>query len=551
MEQSFVEAIERIAGVVGRNYVLSSVEDRETHSRDTSMWRRICSAVVYPGSAEEIAQVVKIAAEFKLPVWTYSKGKNWGYGATMGYKDGALILILERMNRIIEVNEELAYAVIEPGVTQKQLSDYLKTNNIRLWSDCTDSTTEGSVIGNALERGVGYTPYWDHFGHLCGLEVVLANGEVVRTGAGPENSLSWHTYKWGTGPYVEGLFSQSNFGVVTKAGIWLLPQPESFTCFICEVRDERDQPAVMDAIRRLALDRVLQSNVHMVNDVMFLAQMMQYPYDLLDGRTYLSDDTRAGLRKRLKIAPWTVSGGIYGSAAQVRVCSRLIRRELSPYGRLTFLNDWKFDLLQKLVAFWEKKQNVSVVSSLLEKLTGSSLQKLKVIPHVYPILKGIPGDFIVGFAYFKSRGPRPTANVDPARDNAGLIWLAVVSPLTGNHSGELINLCKPIFHKHGFDWSCTFIMVNPRSTLGLIEIFYDKENADEAGRAQALYNELADKTAAAGFQQYRTSVGYGDRILGGAPEFQRLMNAMKLAIDPENIIAPGRYGIGLPEQEFE
>jgi len=513
------------------------------------MWHRLCSAVVYPGTAAEVAQIVKIAAEYKLPIWTYSKGKNWGYGATMGYRDGALILILERLNRIIEVNEELAYAVIEPGVTQKQLSDYLRTNNIKLWADCTDSTTEGSVIGNALERGVGYTPYWDHFAQLCGLEVVLANGETVRTGAGSENSLSWHTYKWGTGPYIEGLFSQSNFGVVTKAGIWLLPEPEDFNCFVCEIKDERDQPAVVDAIRRLALDRVLQSNVHMVNDIMFMAQMMQYPYDRLAGNTYLSDDVRASLRNKLKIAPWTVSGGIYGSKAQVRVCSRLVQKELKRFGRVTVLNDWKFGLLEKLLAFWDKHQQSSVVSSLLTWLSGSSLEKLKVIPHVYPILKGIPGNFIVGFAYFKSRGPRPRTDIDPARDNAGLIWLAVVSPLTGKDTGELINICRPVFHKHGFDWSCTFIMVNPRSTLGLIEIFYDKENADECSRVQALYNELAEKTAAAGFQQYRTSVAYGDRILNGAPEFQRMMTAMKAAIDPDNILAPGRYGIGLPEQE--
>jgi 4-cresol dehydrogenase (hydroxylating) len=179
-------------------------------------------------------------------------------------------------------------------------------------------------------------------------------------------------------------------------------------------------------------------------------------------------------------------------------------------------------------------------------VTGSSLEKLRVIPHVYPILKGVPGDYIVGFAYFKSRGPRPTADVDPARDNAGLIWLAVVSPLTGRHTQELVRLCEPAFRRHGLDWSCTFIMVNPRTAVGLIEIFYDKTNPEEAARAQALYNEMAAETLRAGYQQYRTSIAHGEHILESAPEFQRMMNAMKSAVDPDNIIAPGRYGIGLP-----
>lgn len=549
MEGSLQEAIKRIKAVVGEANVLTSPEEVASHSRDTSLWQRLCSAVVYPASTSEVAQVVQIASEFKLPVWPYSKGKNWGYGATQGFREGALILLLERMNRIVEVNEELAYAVIEPGVTQKQLNDHLKNHNFKLWVDSTDSTTEGSVVGNALERGVGYTPYWDHFGHLCGLEVVLAGGEIVRTGAGPENTLTWHTYKWGSGPYIEGLFSQSNFGIVTKAGIWLLPEPSGFSCFICEIEDEKNLPAAVDSIRRLALDRVLQSNVHMVNDVMFMAQMMQYPYELLNGRTYLSAETRAGLRQRLKIAPWTISGGIYGAPEQVRVNKRLIKRELSRRGRLTFLNDTSFGVLQRLLRLWKKHPESSLLSSLLRKVTNSSLEKLQVIPHVYPILKGVPGNYIVGFAYFKSHGPRPTTNVDPARDNAGLIWLAVVSPLTGKHTGELVRLCEPIFHKHGFDWSCTFIMVNPRSVLGLIEIFFDKTSTDEGARAQALYQELAAETLRAGYQQYRTSIAHGAHIMDSAPEFQRMMDAMKFAIDPNNIIAPGRYGLGLEGNE--
>lgn len=545
MEGPLHESVRRLREAVGEANVLTSPEEIASHSRDTSLWERRCSAVVYPAGTAEVSRVLRIASEFGLPVWPYSKGKNWGYGATQGLREGALILILERMNRVVEVNEELAYAVVEPGVTQKQLNDHLKRHNFRLWVDSTDSTTEGSVVGNALERGVGYTPYWDHFAHLCGLEVVLANGEVVRTGAGPENSLTWHTYKWGSGPYVEGLFSQSNFGVVTKAGVWLLPEPRGFACFICEIEDERSLRAALDSVRRLALDGVLRGNVHVVNDVLFMAQMIQYPYELLDGGTYLSGEARAGLRRRLRITPWAMSGGIYGTPEQARVSKRQIRRELSRHGRVAFLNDTRFGVMQGLLRFWQKHADSAAVSSLLTRATRSSLEKLQVIPHLYPILKGVPGDYIVGFAYFKTRGPRPTSNVDPARDNAGLTWMAVLTPLTGRHAGELVRLCEPLYRKHGLDYSNVFIMVNPRSALSLMQIFFDKTNAEEGARAEALYRELADATLRAGYQQYRTSIAHGPHVLDGAPEFRRMMDAMKSAVDPNNIIAPGRYGLGL------
>jgi 4-cresol dehydrogenase (hydroxylating) len=332
---TFDEAMVEIRAAVGQDHVLLDTESLARHSCDTIPWQRTCSAVVYPGSRDEVCAIVKIAARHRLPLWTFSKGKNWGYGATMAAQDGAVILLLERMNRILEVNEDLAYAVIEPGVTYKQLADHLKTRGIKLWADCTDSTPEGSVVGNALDRGLGHTPYGDHFGNLCGLEVVLANGEVIQTGAAPPDSPAWHTFKWGTGAYLEGLFSQSNFGVVTRAGIWLMPQPEAFQAFFCEVEQEETMPAVIDSLRRLALAGAVRGTAHLINDVLFLSMVMQHPHELREGRPCLSDDARRELRSRQGITPWTLTSGLYGTAAQVQANRALIRRELKCYGKLT------------------------------------------------------------------------------------------------------------------------------------------------------------------------------------------------------------------------
>jgi 4-cresol dehydrogenase (hydroxylating) len=267
---------------------------------------------------------------------------------------------------------------------------------------------------------------------------------------------------------------------------------------------------------------------------------------LLAGQTYLSGEARAGLRGKLAVAPWTVTGGIYGSAAQVRASEKLIKKALRPFGRVTLLGDTKLRLLGWLRRFWAGLKPGSRLSSILRFLTGSSPEKLNLIGQVYPILKGVPGEDIVSFAYFKSPTRRRT-DVDPARDGAGLMWLALVSPLTGKDIGRLLGMCEPIFHRHGFDLSVSFIMVNPRSTLALLEIFYDKENAEEKSRALALYDEATEATVAAGFPQYRTSVAYSDRMLKWAPGWRHLLDSLKTAVDPNNILAPGRYGIGLRE----
>ncbi|MEY3123461.1 MAG: hypothetical protein RI993_2286 [Pseudomonadota bacterium] len=113
-----------------------------------------------------------------------SIGKNLGYGAAAPAERGQVVLDLKRMNRIIEVDKDLAYALVEPGVTYQQLYDHIKENKLDLWLSMPAPSAIAGPVGNTLDRGVGYTPYGEHFMFACGMEVVLANGEVLRTGMG-------------------------------------------------------------------------------------------------------------------------------------------------------------------------------------------------------------------------------------------------------------------------------------------------------------------------------------------------------------------------------
>lgn len=79
------------------------------------------------------------------------------------------------LNRIVDYNENLAYVTLEPGVTQRQLFEYLEGKKSNLMMSVTGSTPDSSLIGNTLERGVGKGPLGDRFAHICGLEVVLVN----------------------------------------------------------------------------------------------------------------------------------------------------------------------------------------------------------------------------------------------------------------------------------------------------------------------------------------------------------------------------------------
>ena len=110
-----------------------------------------------------------------------------------------------------------------------------------LWLDCTGSGPEASILGNTLERGFGHTPYGDHFLNSCGMEVILGDGRQLNTGFGHyAGAQTTYTFKYGIGPFIDGLFTQSNFGIVTKLGIWLMPEPEMCKMFYCTVPKNED-----------------------------------------------------------------------------------------------------------------------------------------------------------------------------------------------------------------------------------------------------------------------------------------------------------------------
>lgn len=540
------EAIaQELRAVLGEAHVCLGSQELDRYSRCTIPWRSRCAAVVFPASTAEVAAVMRIANKYRVQVWPSSKGRNWGYATTLAVEDGAIVMILERMNRVLEVNAELAYAVVEPGVTYEQFNAYLRNNGYKLWADCIDGTAQGSVIGNAIERGVGETPYGDHYGNLCGLEVVLPDGSVVEIGGTQTGLKTWHTHKWGVGPYLEGIFSQSNFGIVTKAGIWLMPEPEAYNSYVYEIKDERHLPAVLDAFRRLALSGVVNTKLHMINDFVSLTILTQRISESVPQDAALSSADLAALRRKYGISPWNCAGGIYGTWGQVRLQRSLLRKALSPYGRLLFVSNWQLPFLERIIE-WSWK--VPVLRWLVELGARTSLPVIESAPYVHKILQGIPTEFFMKHAYYRNRKPRPDADVHPTRDGCGLIWFAPILPFVNSEVWPYVDACKACFARYQFDFYIAMLLMNPRSVICLMALIYDRDDPDETARAEALYRELLENMRSRHYQQYRAGLESWDSVHADAPELKRLSDRIKAALDPAGILAPGHYGVGASKQ---
>ena len=486
-------------------------------------------AIVRPGNREQVQQVLRIANEWRIPVYPVSGGCNWGYGSRVPSADDCALLDLSRMNRILDFHEDLAYITVEPGVTQQQVFAFLRERNSKLWMDATGASPKASLVGNAVERGFGHTPYGDHFSHVCGMEVVLPDGQVLETGFSRfEGSRTGPLHRWGVGAYLDGLFTQSNLGVVTRMSIWLMPAPEYFQAYFFSCDSEEALGSIVEALRPLRLTGTLRSTVHIANDYKVLSGLQQYPWEEAGGRTPLPDDVMKRLRKQLHFGAWNASGGLYGTRAQVKEARRLLRKALSgKVDKLQFLDQRKLRMAGRF-------------SGLYRLLTGWDLSRaLELVRPVFGLLQGVPTDQPLASTYWRKRFPPPAA-MDPDQDGCGLLWCSPVTPADGAQAEELVALAGEIMLRHGFEPAISLTMITERSLACVISITYDRHVPGEDEKASACYRELLRRLSAAGFYCYRMT-SQSSAGLQSSPGYDGVLRSLKRSLDPNHILAPGRY----------
>jgi 4-cresol dehydrogenase (hydroxylating) len=490
--------------------------------------------VLRPVSHDEVVALVRSAGEFDIPLYPLSTGRNWGYGDACPPSAGQVIVDLGGMNRILQVDSELAYAVIEPGVTQAQLAGHLAERALPLWMDCTGAGPDTSLVGNILERGFGHTPYGNRMLHVAGMRIVLANGDTLETGFGHfAHASAAHLYPYGVGPWLDGLFTQSNFGIVTSLGFWLMPQSKMVSHMIASVAEPAGIARVLDALRPLRLDGTLRSVVHIGNDLRVLSGGMVFPSHLAPAGPPLPAQVRASLRAQAGIGAWTVSAALYGRPAQVREARRAIVRAVGGLARLRFLDERALAIgaaAARLLGRGALGRRLSAQVDL-----GRSLLNMN---------RGVPdGRFLAG-AYWRRRGGWPAgfpAGANPARDGCGMMWLAPVLPMRGEELLRVYGLVEPLFASGRLDLFATFSMINERTLGGVLTICFDKEDAAETARAQACYEAAFARLLGAGYVPYRVAPHSMSALDNGHDSYWRTVSRIKSALDPQGLIAPGRY----------
>ena len=246
------EALLAAAAVVGSSRVVSAVDGVGravpiTRAGNVGMFRtRPVLGTVRPRTPQQARAVVLAFDRFPAAcgLQALSTGRNWGLGSREPASDDVVTLDLSDLTEIRELDLGRGFAVIDPGVTQGQLAARLAGTSRMV--NVTNSASATSIVGNALERGVGFRA--QRVDDLLGLEVVLPDGDLVRVGWWPEADRATPAYPHGLGPGLLPLFVQSDLGIVTGAVVRLLPRPDRQR--VVRVRFPADRLiAAVDAIR--------------------------------------------------------------------------------------------------------------------------------------------------------------------------------------------------------------------------------------------------------------------------------------------------------------
>jgi glycolate oxidase len=213
--------VDRLRGIVGAAGLLTTASDLVVYECDGyTIEKNRPDVVVFPTSTEQIVQIVQACNEFGVPFLPRGAGTSLAGGCLP--VGGGVMISLTRMKRILEVNLRDRYAVVEPGVVNLWLTNHLRKDGFHFAPD--PSSQGACTIGGNIATNSG-GPHTLKYGvtvnHVLGLELVLPDGRVVRTGGPVEDSPGYDL----TGTIVG---SEGTFGIAARAWVRITRNPEAY-----------------------------------------------------------------------------------------------------------------------------------------------------------------------------------------------------------------------------------------------------------------------------------------------------------------------------------
>jgi FAD/FMN-containing dehydrogenase len=441
--------------------------------------------VARPKSVEEIQAVLKLANEKRIPVVPHSGGLSGGEATPT--LEGSILLDLRRMNKIIEVNTDARYIIVEPGVTSAQAWKHMQENHPEYRPGVPDGAPpSATIMGDHLDRGFHFlsTKYGPAADAVLGLEVVLPTGEVVRTGAGALPTAKWF-YKWMFGPDLTGLFlgAQGTLGVVTKMAVKIYPMPKFRDVMAFGASDWKYliEPC-LEVLKTESVDLAQGGNYHLATTRRALYVWPPVAKPKFLPTVWMNFELGADSKEELE----TMKAKI----------SEILKRHQAKYGADNVF-EWKLDI-KNVIARLTKPNRISV-------------------------------------PYAGHKG-------------GGLLFITWYMPW--QDSGKFCETAEKLMEKHKISPVVWLAAVDHgRQALVMPIALFDPKSQEEFKTVETLDREMTEQFLEMGGIPYRPNLAvHAPLTMPKSIGYYDLLKTIKRAVDPNGIMHPGRLGLLAAEE---
>jgi D-lactate dehydrogenase (cytochrome) len=296
---------------------------REQHGRDESSFSvPPPAAVVFAESTQDVADAVKLAAQFKVPVIPFGVGSSLE-GHLLAVQ-GGISVDVSRMNSVLSINAEDLTVTVQPGVTRKAVNEAVKSEGLFF---PIDPGADASIGGMAATRasGTNAVRYGTMRENVLALEVVTASGEIIRTGTrAKKSSAGYDLTRLMVG-------SEGTLGVITEVTLKLYPLPEAISAATCSF------PSIEAAVRTVI--QVIQLGVPIAR------------CELIDHNTVrmVNAHSKLGLREENMLLM-----EFHGSPASVKEQAETVQEIAGDFGGQAF--EWA-DTPEERTRLWTARHN--------------------------------------------------------------------------------------------------------------------------------------------------------------------------------------------------
>tara|TARA_R110000737_G_scaffold123378_1_gene155397 strand:- start:1899 stop:3566 length:1668 start_codon:yes stop_codon:yes gene_type:complete len=491
----------------------------------------------------DLANSLSSNEKLKFSIHPISSGRNWGYGTSQPPTPNSQSLILDLSTLTqIDFDEEFGLVTLEPGVTQKQLSAFLIARGDNFMVPVTGAGPDCSIVGNAIERGYGITPHSEHYNAVNAIKGFWANGRAFQSAIyeldQSKDKFVDKTFKWGVGPHLDALFTQSSFGVVTEMTIRLAARSAAFSSFFIQLKEDEVLDRAVPIIRRVLREyEGIVGSINLMDKRRVLAMFADNPNGR-DQHKVMSENDVARLAQKHNIPCWTIVGSIYGSKGVVKAVQKEISKIFKAlpskqiFSNSILVRSGKF-IIYNFPEFIFRR--VPPLNMLREQLKSFDLGN--------EIMLGKPNKVALKLPYWRHKNTNILAsgNLSPGKDNCGLLWYAPIITMKAEAMKEFSQLVRDVCPKYNIEPFITFTNLKHDCVDSTIPIVFDRENHQAVVDAHNCLKELVAQGLKKGFVPYRLNIDQQQTLLDKNSDFWQTSNQLKTVLDPNRILSPGRY----------